>query len=93
MTRFFEDFQPYYRDLQSGNFSEALDRGIIFLEQAKDFSQAQYQQIHKGTPFYFLGIAAFRCHDYETAAFLMDAALSEDMQNHATNTDTPAQNS
>ena len=43
----------------------------------------EYKKHHKGTPFYLLGMSAFHCHDYETAAFLMDAALSEDKEKSA----------
>jgi hypothetical protein len=31
----------------------------------------------RGTDFYFLGIAAFASHDYQTATFFFDAAASE----------------
>jgi len=34
----------------------------------------------KGTAFYFLGIAAFKSRDYQTATFFFDAAASEDLK-------------
>jgi hypothetical protein len=34
----------------------------------------------RGTDFYFLGIAAFASHDYQTATFFFDAAASEDLK-------------
>jgi hypothetical protein len=39
-----------------------------------------YERIHKGTPFYWLGMAAFLVNDYETATFFFDAAVSQDIR-------------
>ena len=39
-----------------------------------------YRNIHKGIPFYWLGTAAFLVHDYQTATFFFDAAVSEDIR-------------
>jgi hypothetical protein len=89
VTRYFEDFQPYFPHIAGGNFSSAVHHGLDFLEQTKAFSDPGYEVAHKGTPFYFLGLAAFRCRDYESGAFLIDAAMAEDFANHP-NTDTPA---
>ncbi len=43
---------------------------------------AKYQNIHKGTPFYFLGMASYLARDFEKALFYMDAALEEDLRLH-----------
>jgi hypothetical protein len=34
----------------------------------------------RGTALYFVGIAAFACHDYQSATFFFDAAASEDFK-------------
>jgi hypothetical protein len=42
--------------------------------------QANLSPGDRGTAFYFLGIAAFASHDYQTATFFFDAAASEDFE-------------
>lgn len=42
----------------------------------------RYRQMHKGTPFYFAGMASYLARDFEKALFYMDAALEEDLRLH-----------
>jgi hypothetical protein len=90
MTHFFETCRPYMIQLQSRFFSQAVDEGIEFLRQTKQFARSAYETTPKGTPFYLLAIAAFHSHDFQTATFLFDAALSEDLTHSPENTNTPA---
>lgn len=76
---FFDSFKYKY-DLLNGNYSEALDGGIHVLNKCLAEDEQAYRAIHKGTPFYWLGTAAFLVHDHETAAFFFDAAVSEDIR-------------
>ena len=76
---FFNRFE-YFKYLREGNYLAALDHGINFLATCKQIDAAAYRNIHKGTPFYWLGIAAFLVHDYQTATFFFDAAVSEDLK-------------
>jgi len=41
-------------------------------------SSTKFQDIHKGTPFFFLAWTAFDLGDYDRALFFLDAAISED---------------
>ena len=76
--RFFEVYGP-------GNSTSQIDRP---LERFHDYElmliilsgddRDKYKQMHKGTPFYFLGWLAFEIRNYEAANFYMAAALSED---------------
>jgi len=76
--RFFEKFGP-------GNATRVIDSP---LERFHDYELLliiisvddpdKYKEIHKGTPFYFLGWLAFEIRNYEAANFYMSAALSED---------------
>jgi len=51
----------------------------------------KYLQIHKGTPYYFLGWTAYDLRDYERSLFYFDAALSEDIRRDPQGwKDTPA---
>jgi hypothetical protein len=45
-------------------------------------NDVRYQKLHKGTPFYFLGMASYFSRDFEKALFYMDAALEEDLRLH-----------
>src|SRR5688572_13546572 len=38
----------------------------------------RYKSLHKGTPFYFLGVASYVSGDFERAMFYLDSALSSD---------------
>jgi hypothetical protein len=40
----------------------------------------KFQQIHKGTPYFFLAWTAFDLGDYDRALFFLDAAVAEDMR-------------
>jgi len=42
----------------------------------------RYDAIHKGTPFYFLGLASYLGEDFERALFYMDCALEQDFRLH-----------
>lgn len=48
---------------------------ILFAIDAK-----QFKNIHKGTPYYFLGWSAFQLRDFSKAMFYMDAAVNEDLK-------------
>lgn len=80
--RFFGQFQ-YVQDLRSGDHSAALSKGLGLLAQCQQISPEGYERIHKGTPYYWLGTAAFLMHDYETATFFYDACVSEDLRSGA----------
>jgi hypothetical protein len=76
---FFNRFEYAY-NLRSGVYSLALEQGIFLLKKCKDLDASTYETIHKGTPFYWLGMAAFLVGDYQTATFFFDAAVSEDIR-------------
>jgi len=78
--RFFEAFGP-------GNMVNLIDRPYerfhdyeFLLDILKADDLQKYQEIHKGTPFYFLAWIAFGLKDFEKAVFYMDAAISEDQR-------------
>jgi hypothetical protein len=63
-----------------GNPSLVVRAGVRFLNRCKSLEPVEYDNRWKGTPFYWIGSAAFLAHDYETAAFLYDASASEDVR-------------
>jgi hypothetical protein len=89
---FFEKLHPYLSTLLHGNPVGALDEGLAFLASAKQIDNEAYEHQHKGSPFYWLGLSAFLAHDYQSAVFFFDAAVSEDIRNgaNASKSDTPA---
>jgi hypothetical protein len=50
------------------------------LTRCSKLEPSAYAKLHKGTPFYWLAWAAFEVHDYETAAFYVDAAVSDNLK-------------
>src|ERR1700747_652520 len=90
MSDFFETYRPYLAQLQHGLYSQAVKDGIRLLSEIKRLAPSEYEQTPKGTPFYFLGIAAFLSDDFQTAIFLFDAAVSEDLKHNSDKRDTSA---
>jgi hypothetical protein len=79
----------YKVDLFSGNYSKVVHALIDLLNQCHAIDPDAYSRIHKGTPYYWLGTAAYLQNDYQTAAFFYDAAVSEDLKIGAHPIDNP----
>ncbi|HEX4919566.1 MAG TPA: hypothetical protein VFV92_02375 [Candidatus Bathyarchaeia archaeon] len=73
----------YVQELIGGNYCAAFDHGMQLLYRCQSLAPDAYAKVHKGTPFYWLGTAAFQKHDYEIAVFFFDAAVSEDLRINA----------
>jgi hypothetical protein len=86
---YFDNDQPYYAAILNGQFPRAVNIGLSQLNDIKRIDPAKYAT-PKGTPFYFLGIAAFESHDYQTATFFFDAAVAEDVHHHEGDNNQPA---
>jgi hypothetical protein len=84
ISDFFERFA--YR----GPPDQTLALGRALLKKCKSLEPAIYETLLKGTPFYWLADAAFQVADYETAAFYVDAAVSEDIRFDQTDMARPA---
>jgi len=76
---FFNSFE-YRKSLSAGNYSGTLNFGMNLLNQCKAIDETGYQEIHKGSAFYWIGMAAYLMNDYQTATFFFDAAVSEDLR-------------
>ena len=70
----------FVQELVQGNYSSALNPGLELLQLCQRLAPEAYGRIHKGPPYYWLGMAAFLVHDYQTAAFFFDAGASEDLR-------------
>lgn len=79
-TRFFEHWgvgnRPDRPDAPFERF-EYYRQLLIRLHMADPL---KFQQIHKGTPYFFLAYTALDLGDYDRALFFLDAAVAEDMR-------------
>jgi hypothetical protein len=73
---FFNRF--YYRNNLS-NARVAIDQGLDLLSKCLYIDANAFARIHKGSLYYWLGIASFLAHEHELAVYFFDAATSEDM--------------
>jgi len=89
VPHYFDLNQPWFPFFNRQQFPKALNEGLRQLNLVRTTQFAVYAT-PKGTPFYFMGIAAFASHDYQTATFFFDAAVAEDVRNYAKNNNTPA---
>lgn len=48
------------------------------LHSVKLTDPQRYERMHKGTPYYFMGVASYLIEDFEKAFFYMDCAVAED---------------
>ena len=88
----FENIKPFKGDdffekFGVGNNHHSIDRPFeraiayeLLLTILHKYDKDQYQLIHKGTPYFFIGWTAFQYMDFERAIFYMDAAVSEDLR-------------
>jgi hypothetical protein len=82
---FFSTFGP-------GNLFQATDRPFErfcdyeeLLVLLQNRNPQKYEQVHKGTPFFFLAWLAFDLRNYEKALYYHDASISEDVRNDGGN--------
>jgi len=81
VTEFWRSLTRYPVSLiNSGSYSQARGLLLYLLHRCKNIDLVSYSEIHKGNPFYFLGIASYLMHDYQTATFFFDSAVSEDLR-------------
>ncbi len=78
-NRFFNQFK-YKNDLFAGNAAAALNQGLDLLNRCHSIDETAFARIHKGTAYYWIGIAAFLVHEIELATFFFDASVAEDIR-------------
>lgn len=77
---FFAQFQ-HNEFLNNKEWLMAYDYLFNLLRNLKEIDKEAFNRIHKGVPYYFMGISAFYLHNYSIALFCFDAAVSEDLIN------------
>jgi hypothetical protein len=79
-TQFWRSVTDYPNSLlREGDVAQAQVLLLSLVNKCRSLAPLDYSKIHKGSPYYWLGIAAFLLHDYQTAEFFMDATLTEDL--------------
>lgn len=83
-----EEGDWYFSTFGPGNALYATDRPFErfhdyenLLKLLQNRNHTNYEQIHKGTPFFFLAWLAFDLRNYEKTLYYLDAAISEDVRN------------
>lgn len=79
-------FAQMYR---GNHFFETLKTGLDVLHLCARLNPEKYRSIHKGYPLYWMGMAAYRIYDFQSAIYYIDATLSEDIKNEPDNPDSP----
>lgn len=78
-NHFFNQFK-YRHDLFAGNPATALAQGLDLLNRCHSIDEAAFARIHKGSAYYWLGMAAWLVHDHELATFFFDSSITEDIR-------------
>ena len=75
--------------LRNRQFLLLRDRLFGLLRACKRIDADAFTKIHKGHPYYFIGIASYLLDDYQTAIYFFDAAVTEDVNGGADPIDNP----
>jgi hypothetical protein len=78
-NHFFNQFE-YKHALFRGNPASTLLNGLDLLNRCYAIDQAAFSSIHKGSAYYWIGMAAWLMRNHELATFFFDAAVSEDIR-------------
>lgn len=78
-NHFFNQFKYRY-DLFAGNPAAALAQGLDLLNRCHSIDEVAFARIHKGSAYYWLGMAAWLVHDHELATFFFDSSVMEDIR-------------
>ncbi len=71
-------------------FFEAINLGEELLRKIKGINENKFNKICLGAPFYWMGMAAYLIHDFQTAIYYIDASVSEDVVNVPEQKNTPS---
>jgi len=75
--------------LNNRQFLLLRDRLFHLLIACRNINADAFINIHKGHPYYFIGISSYLLDDYQTAIYYLDAAVTEDMNSGADPMNSP----
>jgi len=64
--------------IKGGHYWLVRDYFFSLLVTCKTIDANAFMKIHKGHPFYFIGITSFLMEDFQTAVYFFDASMTED---------------
>lgn len=79
---FFNSFRSKYIVSHQISFWNEISVYKELLKRIQDKYPDEYKEIHKGTPFFWIGWHSFLAEYYDQAIFYIDAAMAEDKKNH-----------
>jgi hypothetical protein len=71
---------PFKELLRRSRFHELREYVLEVLSEVKKICPTKYKEIHKGNPFYWLGMTSYLLRNYQSATFFMTAAVKEDLE-------------
>jgi len=90
VTAFWNRYNPNPLDLlNSGQHWILRTQLFELLDFCKKLNVDAFNKIHKGHPYYFIGISSFLMDDFQTAVYFFDAAVTEDINFGAHPIDNP----
>jgi len=66
--------------IRNGQSLQLRDKLFQLLRTCKQIDADTFTKIHKGHPYYFIGITSYLLHDYPTALYYFDASVTEDLE-------------
>src|SRR5574337_74248 len=78
-NHFFNKFK-YASDLFGGNAISTLLHGLDLLNRCRSIDATAFANIHKGSAYYWISMAAWLMRNHELATFFFDASVSEDLR-------------
>jgi hypothetical protein len=78
-NKFFNSF-GYVEALRNGQYSRCVNEGLRLLSDCKSLDPRSFARIHKGSAYYWIGMASFLANDFQSATFFFDAAVTEDIR-------------
>lgn len=90
VTRFWNAYNQNPNGLIKNHQYLLLRRRLFaLLRTCKRIDADAFRKIHKGNPYYYIGIASYLMDDYQTAIYFFDAAVTEDLTFGADPLDNP----
>lgn len=81
VTRFWNTYNSKPFDLiNKQQYWQLRTRLFELLNYCKQIDNDAFDKIHKGNPYYFIGISSFLMDDFQTAIYFFDAAVTEDIK-------------
>ncbi len=71
---------PFTELLRRSKFFELREYVFEVLTKIKEICPDKYDKIHKGNPYYWLGMTSYLLKDYQSATYFMAASVKEDLE-------------